>query len=430
MPLFGLEKICFYLTVISGFFGSTFLVIRFGFFTIFPFRIALFMSLYLFMVRILVQGKLKIALAKVRRYMVFFLFWTVWAVISMSWSFSKIDAIRHLFFLVTGFLLIFFMAYYLSNSRDLTKLYITWSGIFCFLILVGLWEHITEQHLPVSKYFKEDLLTLAPSVLARVKHQPTGTFYNPNDYATYLALSIPIGLSLARYHRRRWVRVFGVATALLGGYLILVTESRASLLTVLLELGFLWFFLVRGVRRLKLAVTVAVAVTVALVLMPNLVQGILQSTREHLASIFYQMESESIYVRMNLIRNGLLFVYQTAGFGVGAGNAEHWMANFARYNTFGILNPHNWWLELLVDYGIFVFTGYLLFYFSVVRRLWKIHKHATGEWRMICEALLLSLVGFSIASVSSSSITAFSPQWMLFGFALAFLNSWGRQRSG
>ncbi|MDK2897346.1 MAG: teichuronic acid biosynthesis glycosyltransferase TuaC [Candidatus Atribacteria bacterium] len=43
------------------------------------------------------------------------------------------------------------------------------------------------------------------------------------------------------------------------------------------------------------------------------------------------------------------------------------------------------------------------------------------------KALLLALVGFFFASISSSSIMAFNPQWLLFAFALAFLN-W-QQRS-
>lgn len=119
------------------------------------------------------------------------------------------------------------------------------------------------------------------------------------------------------------------------------------------------------------------------------------------------------------------FLYNsTAGFGVGAGNAEYWMENFALYDTFGILNPHNWWLEILINYGVFIFTGYLLFFLSLVRRLWQAYKTTDGADRMIAEALLLSLVGFSIASISSSSIMAFTPQWLLFAFALAFLNRW------
>ena len=41
---------------------------------------------------------------------------------------------------------------------------------------------------------------------------------------------------------------------------------------------------------------------------------------------------------------------------------------------------------------------------------------------MICEALLVSIIGFFVASMSSSSILAFKPQWLLFAFSLSFIN--------
>lgn len=429
IPVSRIEKIFCYLVFITGFFGVVLFPINLGPFTLFPYRIFLVLLWGLFLARMLIHGKVVLPLYRIKPYMAFFGIWTVYAVFSLGWAAAKGDAICHVLFLFMGVSLLFFAVIYFSNYRDLRRLYMIWFSIFCLLILIGFWEHRTGQHLPVSGYYETKLLSLEPYVIPLVKYRPTGVFNNPNDYATFLALSIPFGLSLARYYRKLWLRAFGMATVLLGGYLILATGSRGNLLALLLELGFLWFFLVRGFRRLKLAVALTAAVGVALVIAPALARAILQNATEQLASILYEipLESGSIYVRRNLIKNGLLFVYQTAGFGVGAGNAEYWIENFARYNTFGILNLHNWWLEVLVDYGIFIFAGYLIFYLSIVRRLWRMYKHTTGTQRMICEALLLSLVGFSIASVSSSSIMAFAPQWILFGFSLAFLNAGRRQ---
>lgn len=42
---------------------------------------------------------------------------------------------------------------------------------------------------------------------------------------------------------------------------------------------------------------------------------------------------------------------------------------------------------------------------------------------MVCESLLVLLVGFSFASVSSSSIMNSKPQWLLFGISLTYLNN-------
>ena len=108
---------------------------------------------------------------------------------------------------------------------------------------------------------------------------------------------------------------------------------------------------------------------------------------------------------------------------MGAGNIEWNIKSFSPYYVGGLSNVHNWWLEVLADYGIFIFAGFLFFYFKLNRDLWRIwNKNAVGIEKILCESLFLSLIGFSIASVSPSSIMSFAPFWLLFGFALAFLN--------
>lgn len=87
------------------------------------------------------------------------------------------------------------------------------------------------------------------------------------------------------------------------------------------------------------------------------------------------------------------------------------------------MNLHNWWLEILVNYGVFVFAAYIVMYFSLVKRIWEIWRESRDKFnKMISEALLVSLVSFFFASVSSSSIMTSKTQWFLFAFALAFLN--------
>jgi teichuronic acid biosynthesis protein TuaE len=421
----SIDKICYYLAFITGFFGAALFPISLGPFTLFPFRIFLILLWGLVWARMFAQLKIVLPMGRVKPYMAFAGIWIAYAMISLTWAAAKDEAVRHVIFLIMGISLWIFAIIYFCEYRDLIWLYKIWFIIFCLFIMVGFWEYLTGQHLPVSGI--NEVLILKPYVRERVSYMPTAVFFNPNDYATFLGLSIPFGLSLGRHHRKPWLRTLGVATVLLSGYLILAAESRGNLLALLFELLFLWYFLVRGAKRLKLAVAVAAIASIVLVLAPIPSRVILQKTTEQLVSIPYQIsqEHESISIRWNLLKNGLLFLYQTAGFGVGAGNAEYWMANFANYPTYGLVDPHIWWLELLVNYGIFVFTGYLLFYISIIRRLLRIYKHTNGELRMICEALLLSLIGFSIASVSSSSIMAFTPQWLLFGFSLAFINTQG-----
>ncbi len=422
IPVFCVERLCCYLAFITGFLGVALFPIDLGPFTLFPFRIFLGLLWGLFAVRVLTQGRLILPISRVKIYMAFLSVWTVYAVMSMAWVASIGDAIRHLIFLLMGVSMIFFAATYFREERDLQRLYWIWFGIFCGLILLGYWEHLSGQHLPVSGYYGETRVLLM--------FRPTGVFKNPNDYATFLVLSIPFALGTLRYARRRLARPIGLSLSFAAFYLIVVTGSRANLLAVLLEMAFVVLFLTNIRQKIKAALAVA-GLAMMLFLPAGPIREFCSEVAGSLSSIAGEAElgTGSVAIRANLARSGLSFLYSTGGFGVGAGNAEYWMANFAPYETAGILNPHNWWLELLINYGILIFTGYIMFYIGLVRALWRIWKQTAWGKRRICETLLLSLVGFSIASISPSSVMAFAPQWLLFAFALTYLNWWRRSQA-
>ena len=420
VPLIALhvEKLCYYLTFLAGFTGAAFLPIDIGLFTLFPYRFLLVILMGLFITRAFVHGKIILSLTCIKPYMTFFGFWLTYAIISLTWAASKGDAVRHIVFLFLGIALVFFGTYYFRSFHDLNKLFWIWLGAFCALTILGYWEHLTGNHLVVSAYYGE--------VLPHFMNIPTGVFRNPNDYATFLSLSIPFSLSLTKYADTVLEKLTGIGLSLVAFYLIVVTGSRANILAVLLVVSFLLLFLVN--LKQKVRVAVIVAVFLAIVLLLGLSNPVRDLTSKIAAELSYLINhaihgGSSVAIRANLVRNGLYFLLLTGGIGVGAGNAEYWIDKFSRHETFGILNLHNWWLEILTNYGIIIFICYLAFYISIILKLWTACRKAVNpKERMISESLLLALIGFSVASISSSSIMAFNPHWMLIAFAIAFLN--------
>jgi len=286
-------------------------------------------------------------------------------------------------------------------------------GVF---IPIGLWENMTGHHLSVSG------LIGAPM---RYRFMPTGVYRNPNDFAAYLTLSIPFVLAFIRYRKAILQRILGIVVLLFSLYLIIVAFSRANYLAVLLEGAFLFVFLLKMRGRLRTAVSIGIIILLLVGLLPNQAQRILQTVNIQLGSLstLVLVSDGSVNVRLNLLRNSLVFLVRTAGFGVGAGNSEYYMANFQVFDTQGITNPHNWWVNIWTDYGIYIFLGYIVFYLALIIRLYEVYKSLDDKQeKMICEGLLVALVGFTLAVLSPSSITAVPFQWFLFAFALAFLN--------
>lgn len=408
-----------YLAIISGFTGVAFLSLDIGPFSLFPFRIFLPLLWIFLLLGILVnEGRLSISHIKVKHYLLFLALWLVYSVLSLAWAADKVEAIRYNIFLFMGVSVIFFVVFYFSNLKDLKRFYALWLILLVGFIGIGLWNHLTGQQLNVSG------LVDAP---AWRRFSPTAVFYNQNDYATYLALSIPFVLAFIRYNRGLVKRLPGMAILVLALYLLIVTFSRANYLAIIIG-GLFWFlFLLRTGSKIKVLVLAGLIVLLILFTVPGWAENVLDTVSVQLSSLTSPTTADSglgsIDIRLNLLRNSSVFLADSYGFGVGAGNAEYHMANFQVYDTQGILNPHNWWAEIAVNGGVFVLIGYTVFYLGILLKLYAIHGRLRGKSeKMICEALLVGLMVFFFASMSSSSIMAFAPQWLFFAFALGFLN--------
>ncbi|NLP33732.1 MAG: hypothetical protein GX359_00865 [Clostridiales bacterium] len=417
-----LQKILLYLVITAGFIGDGlgFLIIPVGSIHIFPIRILMIIMWFIFVIQILVNhGKLNISHIKVNRYLQFFGIWVIYAILSVAWAASKSDAISNIIALFRYVSIIFFAIYYFRNTKDLKLFYSLWLAMLCGLIIVGIWEHFTGHHLPGYGIYEE--------MRASFMFYPTGVFYNPNDYSTFLALSFPFATTAFRYIKNVLIRLIGLSSAILALYLIIVTESRANIIAVLLEFTFLVLLLTNLRQKFKVMLLVPISLIMLCFFMPETGQNIYSQLMAQLGSFRTEavIDTSSVAIRVNLVRNGIMFLYLTMGFGVGAGNANHWMANFAAYKTYEVLCLHNWWLEVLVNYGIIIFVGYVVVYICIVRNLWYVwHKTQDRMDRMIAEPLLLALIGFIFASMSPASVIGFSPQWFLFAFALVFINCW------
>jgi O-antigen ligase len=88
-----------------------------------------------------------------------------------------------------------------------------------------------------------------------------------------------------------------------------------------------------------------------------------------------------------------------------------------------VYNLHNWWLEVLVNGGLLVFVGYLLFYAGLVWGLFRVAL--TTERALIAfaaAALLAALAGYTFGALSPSSAIHFTPMWIHFGLSMAVTN--------
>lgn len=410
-----------YLTILFSFSGPLFLSREIGPVQVFPFRVFLILQWLLFAgyIYFISDGHLQLSHIKVKQYLIFLAIWLGYAFISIIWAADQIAAVKNVIFLFTGVSIILFIVYFFRNLNTLKWLYLLWLLIFVVLIPIGIWEVTTGNHLATSTLLDEERYW--------VRFAPTTVFGNQNDYAAFIALTIPMIFVWIRYYSKLYIRILGVLVLIASLFLLIMTTSRSCYVAVFVGLAFWFIFLMQFKKELMTLVTVTAICILLLLAFPDWLQETFLVVQSQISSLEDATSatdaSESDVIRKNLIKNAIYFAAQSAGFGVGAGNAEHYMERYSIYPTGRITNVHNWWAEILVNYGIFIFAGYVILYISFFLNLWRAYRRLNFQPEvMICEALLVGLVSFFMASISSSSIIAFPPQWIFFGFCLAFLN--------
>lgn len=407
----------YWVTILAAFLGTSVLTFSVGPISLFPFRFAIIFLLAFFLFR----SGLRFDISKifVRKSLLFHFFWVAYAIVSVVWAADKTSALKHVIFMGLNVIIIFFSIYVLQSVNDFWKLIRLWVTLFVLLIPVGIWEFLTGNHLPSSG------LNVVDEGYELYKFAPTATFSNQNDYATWISLTFPMLLSLFKF-QKIGIKKLALFFVLLGTILVLFfTTSRANYIAIILSTGF-WLYFMTGLReKIKYFIAFLTLLVIGFIAMPPHILESLSFYIEDLVALTQigSGEDAGINVREYLIINALYFSLGSWGFGVGAGNVEYYMDNFPIYPVNDIGNVHNWFVELLANYGVVILVGYIVLLIFVFRSLWRYHKQVTDRReRLIIEALLCPLVGFPIASISSSSLMAFNPLWIYFGVVLAYIN--------
>ena len=130
----------------------------------------------------------------------------------------------------------------------------------------------------------------------------------------------------------------------------------------------------------------------------------------------------SLEWRRELTENGLKALKNSYGIGLGAGGST---ANQERIGPVAgrFTSMHNFWIEILVEGGVFFAIIMFSWYSSIIYHLFKISRTKSNP-RLIfySKALFLTMVSFVPSAVAASSTIYFLPMWIMFGLSISIIN--------
>ncbi|WP_053598588.1 teichuronic acid biosynthesis protein TuaE [Bacillus sp. FJAT-18017] len=404
-----------YLLVASTFLNQSFLSIEVGFFTLFLYRLLLIAAVCIFLVHIARDRMLPRywSEVQVKGVMLFLLFWLAYACVSLVWAKSVIDGIKYIFLLGIGILFVFLAVFTFKSLTKLWMVYILWMLMSIPLMIVGLMNHFLHIQLPSSTLYGGPEYKLG---------YPTSVFYNQNDFATFLTISFFFYLVAAKNCANGTLKTIMTLLVLLSGYLIYLTESRASLLALFAGLLlYLFLHLPKVLKKLAIYLAAAAVVVGAILIFIQFekVFGLL------FLSSGYQPKYEPLasnVSRINLLKNTLHYLGESLGFGVGAGNISYYLKNNPLFHTNYVVEVHNWLAEILGNFGILVFFGYVLMYGYLFFSLYKLYGLGGGKIKVLLEACLLAMAAFLVSSISPSTMINLYFHWVFLGFVISVVS--------
>lgn len=343
----------------------------------------------------------------------------LWAALSIGWSENVLAALRWTAFLAMMTALALGIAMLCRSRRGAVRVLVALGVTFVLACLVAVVEVVAGVHLPTFRSNAGDGGLFG-----------AGSFFgNQNNFAIYLALTLPYLAVLPIVFRDARLRAIGAGGSAVALLFLLTTGSKSGLLSAALILVGL-LVLVGADRRSRgrLASAGAMAALAVLVVVPALAgYGPIALDERIVTKLdFGILASQVEYgtgsggVRSSLLSEGLALVDETYGRGVGAGNAETRVQSLAQFP--GVANLHNWWLEVLVNLGVVGFAVYLAFYLTLLRRNVRTARRTTdGLVRYMSLASALALVALVTGSLGPSTAIHFTPMWIAFGLAMGAL---------
>lgn len=410
-------KIIILFLVASVFLGAELLAVPLGFAQLSLYRLTIVFSLLLFIKDSLIEkSDTEVSLNDNLNYYHFVYFsWTVYAIFSFLWVESYSRWVFGVFFVSFGTIAIFLISFYMRNLTDIIRLFTIVFIMSSLHQLVGWYEILTQNYIwNTSRHGRA-----------------ISTFGNINDYATLLLTGMFMGLLVLLTSKKVGMRIYAFFHICSGLFLLVHGASRGNQLGLILGLSTLVLLLLFDINwvRKTLFVTVLSLSTALLtiVMIPGIRSRAWIVFQSGFARVF--QEGGSNLYRVNLIRNGLNFFVQSFGLGVGAGNVEYWMINRPVITEIDAPNLHNWFLEILVGYGVLIFALYLIMYLLILRQLYLSFRYSSDVYIKKASLVLFAyLIAFLASSISSASNIFIEWQWVFWGIIIAFVQLTQKRR--
>lgn len=248
------------------------------------------------------------------------------------------------------------------------------------------------------------VMKLPPAMFAYEHGRASGTFLQPNELAGYMLWVVPIGL--AQVAAPRWLRVIGLAGAAAGAFGLVLSVSRAAIISLVLALV---LFVRKFGRRATIAyVTIAV---LAMLLLATVFRDVAHDPSENASRLAVWAGALRVAQRFALTGVGPFGFHSVY---------PHYRLPQSSANE---VHAHDLPLQIVIEYGVIGLAAFAWFVIAAARacaRVGKALQPKIGERSLLFAALIC---GFAATALQNTVdvVTTFLLviAWPMLGLTLA-----------
>lgn len=315
-----------------------------------------------------------------------------------------------------GLICVLVLTSVLQDACELEQVISVVQCVFIALVILGCFECVTGFHLPMSYFHDSTVTHLAGRKAA------TGIFYSENDFSSFLTCFLPIML----YRRKR--KIISILSIVGVVYIDYINDANICLFAIIFGIAYYFVFIKKygkSDRRVVSGILVIFGCLLIAYVWNNLKD--LANVNSLLNTLYVQYSNVgllqgSLYSRLVMYADSLKAALHTAFLGIGPAAFSNYF--YAHPSLSGLVNPHNLYLEMLVEYGIVITT---VFVFGLIKMIHTLRKKAivcpNKDIRLKYIAGCEMLVLYCIVCIASSSFIGYVWQWIVLTIGIALVGS-------
>lgn len=200
-----------YLSVLTSLIGASIISVNLGFFQLSIFRSLIILISIILLMQVLYKKKIRLSSKTDFSYSIkFFLFWFIYAFMTLAWVKDYGDWVRAVYFLGLGILCIIIFSTIFKKTSDILIAFRIIAIMSIFHNVIGWYEINTGNYM----YLSPDLI----AVISRYNY-PVSMFGNVNDFATFMLFSVFITYICAENSRKIIYKLIYIITMFSSAYL-------------------------------------------------------------------------------------------------------------------------------------------------------------------------------------------------------------------